>query len=205
MDWMEDFFSGFGWCSCLHETDRSSPGNRQLSLSHLGAVFGLLQLLLSLPELGQVEGSNLLSLLDLLLVGLDLLLQLLGKFRHLVLVLLIFLLLELQLLNPPLRLLVSLGALRGPALNSSQLNLHLSDAALQLGHGCTATLHSHVIGLSQTVLQFIDLRLKSPLGLLLVGSMVLFSAEFISQPSSINHSPLGLLLVGSMVLFSAEF
>ena len=39
----------------------------------LGALLDLLQLLLGLPELGQVEGGDLLSLLDLLLVGLDLL------------------------------------------------------------------------------------------------------------------------------------
>merc|ERR1712076_100157 len=94
----------------LHE-GRSSPGNRELSLSHLGAVLSLLQLLLGLPVLGQVQSCNLLSLLDLLLVGLDLLLELLGEVGHLVLVLLIILLLELQFLNPPLRLLVSLGEL----------------------------------------------------------------------------------------------
>ena len=45
-------------------------------LSEPGTVLGLLQLLLGLPELGQVEGGDLLRLLDLLLVGLDLGLQL---------------------------------------------------------------------------------------------------------------------------------
>merc|ERR1712203_544226 len=104
-------FDPLGCCPglvSLHE-GRSSPGNRELSLSHLGAVLCLLQLLLGLPVLGQVQSCNLLSLLDLLLVGLDLLLELLGEVRHLVLVLLILLLLELKFLNPPLRLLVSLG------------------------------------------------------------------------------------------------
>ena len=41
-------------------------------LGEPGAVLRLLQLLLSLPELGQVQGGDLLGLLDLLLVGLDL-------------------------------------------------------------------------------------------------------------------------------------
>ena len=41
-----------------------------------GPLLRLLKLLLGLPELGQVEGGDLLGLLDLLLVGLDLGLQL---------------------------------------------------------------------------------------------------------------------------------
>ena len=41
-------------------------------LSEPGTVLSLLQLLLGLPELGQVEGGDLLGLLDLLLVGLHL-------------------------------------------------------------------------------------------------------------------------------------
>ena len=55
----------------------------------LGTLLGLLELLLSLAELGQVEGGDLLGLLDLLLVGLDLGLQLVGKVAHPVLVLLV--------------------------------------------------------------------------------------------------------------------
>ena len=50
---------------------------------------GLLKLLLGLPELGQVEGSDLLGLLDLLLVSLDLCLQLGRQVAHPVLVLLV--------------------------------------------------------------------------------------------------------------------
>ena len=46
-----------------------------MSLGHAGALLALLQLLLGLAVLGQVQSSNLLSLLDLLLVGLDLGLQ----------------------------------------------------------------------------------------------------------------------------------
>jgi len=43
----------------------------QLHFRHFGPLFSLLQLLLGFPELGQVEGGDLLSLLDLLLVGLE--------------------------------------------------------------------------------------------------------------------------------------
>merc|ERR1712113_579274 len=62
--------------------------NSERVLGKPGALLSLLKLLLSLPELGQVEGGDLLSLLDLLLVSLDLLLQLGGQLGHPVLVLL---------------------------------------------------------------------------------------------------------------------
>ena len=75
-------------------------------LSHPGSVLSLLQLLLGLAELGEVEGGDLLGLLDLLLIGLDLLLELAGQVRHAVLVLLVLVILELELLDLPLGLLV---------------------------------------------------------------------------------------------------
>merc|ERR1712173_147362 len=78
------------------------------SLGHLGTVLGLLQLLLSLAELGQVEGGDLLGLLPMLLVGLDLALQLAGQVRHAVLVLPVLVTLELELLDLAVGLLVSL-------------------------------------------------------------------------------------------------
>ena len=48
----------------------------------LGSLLGLLQLLLRLAELGQVEGGDLLRLLDLLLVALHLVLQLVHQLLH---------------------------------------------------------------------------------------------------------------------------
>ena len=77
--------------------------------SKLGALLNLLQLLLCLPELGQVEGGDLLGLLDLLLVGLDLGLQLGGQVGHPVLVLLVLTGSEGELLALALSALVSLG------------------------------------------------------------------------------------------------
>merc|ERR1719341_371502 len=83
----------------------------------LGALLDLLQLLLGLPELGQVEGGDLLGLLDLLLVGLDLGLQLGGEVGHPVLVLLVLTGSEGELLALALSALVSLGRLTSASLS----------------------------------------------------------------------------------------
>merc|ERR1711999_1741 len=119
----------------------------------LGSLLGLLQLLLRLAELGQVEGSNLLGLLDLLLVGLDLALKLEGQLRHAVLVLLVLTLGEGQLLGLALSPLEGLGGLTSAALGGGQLSLQLADLALQLGHGSLASLQSSVLSIGQTSLE----------------------------------------------------
>merc|ERR1711878_17389 len=131
----------------------------------LGSLLGLLQLLLRLAELGQVEGSNLLGLLDLLLVGLDLALQLAGQLRHAVLVLLVLTLGEGQLLGLALGPLEGLGGLTSAALGGGQLSLQLA----------------------QSVGQRVLASSKS-------GHMLLLSTELISQAGSVNHGLLGLLL-----------
>merc|ERR1719431_1924451 len=68
--------------SCLHKSLQNH--------SKLGSLFSFLKVLLSLPELCQVESCNLFSLLYLLLVSFDLSLELCSEFRHTVLVLSIF-------------------------------------------------------------------------------------------------------------------
>ena len=73
-------------------------------LGQPGAVLSLLKLLLGLPELGQVEGGNLLSLLNLLLVRLDPALELVDESLHPLVVLPVLVLLVGQLLDVPLRL-----------------------------------------------------------------------------------------------------
>merc|ERR1719188_1804471 len=163
-------------------------------LSHSGSVLGLLQLLLGLAELGQVEGSNLLSLLNLLLVGLDLGLELGGQVGHAVLVLSVLIILELELLDLALSSLVRLHVLSSLGLNIAKLNLELTDASLELGHGRLSTTHGSVIGVSKTVLKFSKLGLKSSLALAEAGGVVLLRSELISQSGSINHGLLGLLL-----------
>merc|ERR1719166_731561 len=161
--------------------------------SHLCSILSLLKLLLSLAELGQVEGSNLLGLLNLLLVGLDLLLELGGKFGHSVLVLLVLINLELELLAASLGLLGSLHVLSGVGLGVAELNLQLSDSGLQLGQGSTSSTHGGIVGLGTLVLQFSKLGLQRPLGLGQGASVVLLRSELISESGSINHGLLGLL------------
>merc|ERR1719461_1212818 len=163
-------------------------------LSHSGAILCLLKLLLSLAELGQVQGSNLLSLVDLLLVGLDLTLELGGQVGHAVLVLSVLVVLELELLDLALGSLVSLGVLSCAGLDIAKLNLKLTDAGLKLGHGRLSTTHSGIIGISKTVLKFSKLGLKGSLTLGQGGGVVLLRSELISKAGSINHGLLGFLL-----------
>merc|ERR1712058_144411 len=82
-------------------------------------------------ELSQVEGSNLLSLLNLLLVGLDLHPQLAGKLRHAVLVLLVLTLGKGKLLSLALSSLVSLGGLTSAGLGGGKLSLKLTDLSFK--------------------------------------------------------------------------
>merc|ERR1719373_104896 len=163
-------------------------------LSHPGSVLGLLQLLLSLAELGQVEGGDLLGLLDLLLVSSDLLLELGGQVRHAVLVLPVLVVLELELLYLPLGPLVSLHVLSSLGLNIAQLNLQLPDARLQLGHGRLPTAHGSIVGVSQPVLQLAERSLESSLTLGEGGGVVLLGSQLVSQAGRVDHRLLGLLL-----------
>merc|ERR1719249_268282 len=132
-------------------------------LGKLGTVLSLLELLLSLAELGKVEGSNFLGFLDLLLVGLDLLLELGGEFRHTVLVLLVLIVLELELLDLALSLLVTLHGFSSVGLNVAELNLKLTDARLELGHGVLSTTHGLIVGIGKVVFHLSELGLKSSL------------------------------------------
>merc|ERR1719228_646167 len=134
--------------------------NGERSSGQFGSLLGLLKLLLCLAILGQVESCNFLSLLNLLLVGLDLLLKFASELRHTILILVIFILLELELLDTTLGLLESLESFTSFALAASKLNLQLPDAGLEFSHGSTSTLGSNFISLSQTLLKLSNLRLK---------------------------------------------
>merc|ERR1719471_1019492 len=182
--------------SCFQSsaTNVNLEGGMESIFGHSGSVLGLLKLLLSLAELCQVQGSNLLSFLNLLLVGLDLALELGGQVGHVVLVLSVLVVLELELLDLTLSSLVSLGVLSGAGLNISKLNLKLTDAGLKLGHGRLSTTHGGIIGISKAVLKFSKLGLKGSLTLGQGGGVVLLRSELISKAGSINHGLLGLLL-----------
>merc|ERR1740123_847352 len=164
------------------------------SFSQPGPILGLLQLLLSLPELGQVERGDLLRLLNLLLVRLDLALQLARQLRHPVLVLLVLVILELELLDLPLCLLVALHVVPGASLHTAQLNLQLSDARLKLCHGGLSSTHCRLVRFSETVLHVDHLCFQGVLVLALDGHMILLSTKLFSKTSSVDHGLLGLLL-----------
>merc|ERR1719445_1637520 len=160
----------------------------------LGSLLGLLKLLLSLAELGQVEGGDLLNLLDLLLVGLDLHLQLAGQLGHAVLVLLVLTLGEGELLCLALGSLVSLGGLASAGLGGGKLSLELTDLALELGHGGLAGLQGNILSIGETSLKFSKSVGERVLSSSKSGDMLLLSAELISKTSSINHGLLCLVL-----------
>merc|ERR1719175_309554 len=83
---------------CLHGSNGSAAGTctglGQGLLVQVGSLRAPGQVGLHLPELGQVEGGDLLGLLDLLLVRLDLALELVNEISDAILVLLVLLLLE---------------------------------------------------------------------------------------------------------------
>merc|ERR1712107_304299 len=114
--------------------------NLDSGISHLCSLLSLFKFLLGLAEFGKVKSSNLLSLINLLLVGLDLSLQLVGQVGHSVLVLLLILR-ELELLDLALSSLVSLHGLRGASLHRSKLSLELTDSHFKLGHGSLSSSH----------------------------------------------------------------
>merc|ERR1740129_1469066 len=161
--WFQFDLDSFGLC-CLLEDDRgakslifshlqtngSSTGNGKRVSSQFGTLFRLFKLLLGLAILGQVEGSDFFCFLNLLLVGLDLLLEFSGQFRHAVLVLVVFIQLELELLDAALSLLESLEGIRSLALATAEFNFQLPDVGFKLGHGSTSTLGCNIIGLGQT-------------------------------------------------------
>merc|ERR1711962_1860030 len=189
------FSSNFNWSSWARIWQGLDESGK------LGALLHLLQLLLGLPELGQVEGGDLLGLLDLLLVDLDLGLQLGGQVGHPVLVLLVLASGEGELLALALSTLVSLGGLSSASLGASELGLQLVDLVLQLGHDSLATLGGGVLGISKTSLELSQLVVQGLLGGGLGRGVVLLGAELVSKASSVDHRLLGLLLG---VLGSAE-
>merc|ERR1719277_434568 len=153
-----------------------------------------LEVALDLSVLGEVEGSNLLGLLNLLLVGLDLALELVNQTLHPLVVLPVLVLSVGQLLDMTLRLAEVLLGISKTSVLSIKLGLQLTDASLHLGNSLLASLESNLFSLVKTVLSILDLGLKKLLVSLKHHGDLLFTPEFISKTSSINHGTLGLLL-----------
>merc|ERR1719481_2194264 len=184
-----------------HGSEGGSPGSSALRL-HLGEglllqlcpVARVYQVASHLPVLGKVEGGNLLSLLDLLLVGLHLALQLLDQALHPFVVLPVLLLSVGQLLDLALRPAEVLLGISKAAVLSIQFTAELPDPSVHLGHGLLARFQGILLSLIQTCLSVFDLSLEELVVPLKQHGHILFTAEFISKPCSINHGPLSLVL-----------
>merc|ERR1719323_1580984 len=182
----------------LHGGQGGGAGPRlglgQRLLGHVGTLLGPGQVGLHLSVLGQVERGDLLGLLDLLLVGLDLALQLVNERLHALVVLPVLLLAVGQLLDLPLGLAEVLLAVSVAPVLSIHLGLELPDAGVHPGHGLLASLEGIGLGLVHPGLHVLDLGLEQPLLPLEGLGKLLLRPELISQPGGIDHSALGLLL-----------
>merc|ERR1719210_730237 len=147
-----------------------------------------------LAVLGQVEGSDFLGLLNLLLVGLDLALELVNQSLHALVVLLVLVTSEGQLLDGPLSLAEVLQDISVASALSVKLRLQLTDAGLHLDHGLPASLESIDLGFVSTGTSVLALSLQQLLVLLESHGQLLLTAELVSEPGGINHSPGGLVL-----------
>merc|ERR1719195_2126824 len=170
-------------------------------LPHRGILFGsvssgggITQSSGNLAVLDQVEGGDLLGLLDLLLVALDLALQLVDQPLHALVVLLVLVTGEGKLLDGPLGLaevLKDVGV--APALGI-QLGLQLADAGLHLDHGLPAALEGVDLGLVSTGAGVLALGLQQLLVLLQRHGQLLLAVELVSQAGGVHHGAGGLLL-----------
>merc|ERR1712111_338997 len=115
---------------------------------------------LDLSVLGEVEGSNLLGLLNLLLVGLDLALELVNQTLHALVVLPVLLLGVGQLLDLTLGLAEVLQAVSVASVLSIKLRLELTDASVHPGHGLLASLEGRGLGVVHSGLHVLDLGLQ---------------------------------------------
>merc|ERR1739846_245299 len=135
----------------LHGSKGGSTGpGLSLGKSLLGLVSALVgsgEVGLDLAVLGEVEGGDLLSLLNLLLVGLDLALELVNQTLHALVVLPVLILAVGPMLDLPLGFAeVLLAVSVAPGL-SIHLRLELPDAGVHPGHGLLASLEDVGLGL----------------------------------------------------------
>merc|ERR1719232_156955 len=127
-----------------------------------------------------------LSLLDLLLVGLDLSLELVNEGLHALVVLSVLLLAVGQLLDLPLGLAEVLLAVSITPVLSVHLGLELPDAGVHSGHGLLASLEGIGLGLVHSGLHVLDLGLEQPLLPLEGLGELLLRPELISQAGGVS-------------------
>merc|ERR1719384_2844932 len=162
--------------------------------SSVGSSSGVTQSSGNLAVLGQVEGCDLLGLLDLLLVALHLTLQLVDQGLHPLVVLLVLVPSESQLLDGSLGLAEVLqDVIVAPGLGV-QLALQLPDAGLHLDHGLPASLQGVHLGLVSPGSGVLALGLQQLLVLLQGHGELLLTPQLVSQAGGVNHRPGGLVL-----------
>merc|ERR1719341_1711298 len=182
----------------LHRGKRRAAGTgSQLGkslLRHISSFLGGRKGVLDLPVLGQVQGSNLLSFLNLLLVGLDLALQLVNETLHALMVLPVLILLVSQFLDLALRLPHTLLCISHPPVLSIKLRFKLPDSGVHLAHGLLSSLEGVLLSIIKSGLKVLDLGFKKLAVTLKTHSTFLLATKLISKAGSINHGLLGLVL-----------
>merc|ERR1719193_613802 len=153
------------------------------SFGDVGALLGVLQLVLHLAVLGEVHGGDLLGLLDLALVGLDLGLELLNEILHALHVLAVLLGLESEFLEPS----VGFAEVLGGFLVAALLGVELGDDAL-------ASLEGGGLGLVEASLELGDGDLELLAQPVDVDGVLLLAAELLGQVGGVGSGLLGLLL-----------
>merc|ERR1719474_1056974 len=135
----------------------------------------------------KVESCNLLSLLNLLLIALDLALKLVDKSLHALMVLLIFITSKCELLNSALRLAEILADISIASAFSIQFRFQLSDAGFHLNHGLSTSLQCIDLSFISTSSSILALGFKELLVLFKIHCNILLTTEFICKTCSIDH------------------
>merc|ERR1719422_2879270 len=187
----------------------SSLPHGSLLLSSISGGGSVSQGSSNLAVLGQVEGSDLLGLLNLLLVALDLTLELVNQSLHALVVLLVLVSSEGEFLDGSLSLAEVLQDISVASALSVKLGLQLTDAGLHLDHCLPSSLEGIDLGLVSTGTSVLALGLQQLLVLLEGHGQLLLASELISKTSSINHSSCSLLfrqsgLVGHLIEVALE-
>merc|ERR1719365_202157 len=183
---------------CLHGSNGRAAGTcaglGQRLLVQVGTLRAPGQVGLHLPELGQVEGGDLLGLLDLLLVRLDLALELVNETLHPLVVLSVLILLVSQLLDVSLGPTEVLLGISAPPVLCIHLGLKLANPGFHLGHCLLASLQCVLLSFIASVLGVLHLGFQKLLVPLQGHGSLLLHAQLICKASSINHGALSFLL-----------
>merc|ERR1719412_3485524 len=200
----------------LRSNLKSKGGRLSAGLPHrhgllvgVGACLSISKCSSNLAVLGKVEGGDLLGLLNLLLVGLHLALQLVDQSLHPLVVLPVLISSEGQLLDCPLGLAQVLGHICVAPVLSVQLRLQLTDPGFHLDHGFPASLQGVDLGLISTGGSVLALGFQQLLVLLQVHGELLFATELIGKTGGVHHGTGSLVLrhfglIGHLIQVSIE-